>query len=87
LLSPLIGAVLAIAVYRGAYVAEAGSRAGAEPGLAGAFVAAPFVVLMFAQVGCAVGTYATDTDRARVMWAAGALVLLLVGLVAAFWLS
>ncbi|WP_133059025.1 MULTISPECIES: hypothetical protein [unclassified Nocardioides] len=84
-LSPLVGAVLVVAAYRLGYDAEAGSRAGAEPTLAGAWVAGPFVVLLCAQVSCAVGMYVTTSARARALCAAGAAGLLLVGLVR-FWL-
>ncbi|WP_243057492.1 hypothetical protein [Nocardioides sp. SR21] len=64
-LAPVVGTVLAVAVYRDAYAAEVGRYAGAEPGLAGLWVAGPLIVLVLAQIACALGMHVSTTERAR----------------------
>jgi hypothetical protein len=52
-LPPVATALLARFAYGAGYDAEAGSRAGAEPTMAGIFFATPFVLVALAQAGCA----------------------------------
>ncbi|GAB2857988.1 hypothetical protein [Nocardioides pacificus] len=68
-LAPVVGVVVVALIYRGTYESERGLYAGAEPALAGALVAAPFVVLALLQVGCALVITSSRSPRSR---AAGA---------------
>jgi hypothetical protein len=59
---------LAVAVYRDAYAAEAGRYAGAEPGLAGLLMAAPFVAVVVAQAACALAVSISTASQTRTAW-------------------
>ncbi len=67
-LAPVGGGVAVVVAYRTTYASEAGLYAGAEPGLAGALVATPFVALAMALLGCAVGSVADPSVRRRPAW-------------------
>ncbi|RYP82975.1 hypothetical protein EKO23_20380 [Nocardioides guangzhouensis] len=83
-LTPVVGMVLAIVVYRDAYSAEAGRYAGDEPALAGLWVAFPFVLLALVQASCAVGASVSKTTQARAAWTSAAIATTATGLLAAF---
>lgn len=81
--TPLVGVVLMIVVYRDVYAAEDGRYAGAEPALAGVFVATPFLFLVLMQVCCAAAAQLAATARNCAVCVSAALLLTLVGLVGA----
>lgn len=83
-LAPLVGILLVVAAYRAGYEAELGSRAGAEPEMAGVFVSLPFVTLAIVLAGCATATVLSSRAVHRRIWVAVAVALTLVGIVVAF---
>ena len=70
-LLPVVGMAATVAVYRDAYASEDGRYAGAEPGLAATWAAGPVILLLLAQLVCALGVHTATTPRGRIGWTAG----------------
>ena len=66
-LPPVATAVLAWLAHDAGYEAEAGTRAGAEPSVAGILFATPFVLVALTQAGCA--GFATLAVTSAQRWA------------------
>ena len=75
-----VTAAVAVAMYHVAEAAERGSRAGAEPVVAGVLVALPFVALSLLEAVCALWavTAGSRTVRTRSLWAASVVAGLVV---------
>jgi hypothetical protein len=85
-LPPAATAVLVWAAYRLGHDAELGSRAGAEPELAGVFVSLPFVFLMCFELGLALLTGFVETYAGRTYCLVGTTVGAMVVVAAVLWL-
>lgn len=85
-LPPAVVLALIVPAYRGAYAAEAGTRAGAEPAMAGIFAVAPLVTVLLVQLACA--GFALDRPPRGVRWClVGSTVAALVPALLAGWLT
>lgn len=84
-LPAVVTAGLTWTVYLLAADAERGSRAGAEPVMAGIFSAYPFFALLLLEVLCAISAEVSETrvGRTRSLWCATAGAVLVAGLVLA----
>ena len=85
-LPPAVVLALIVPAHRGAYAAEEGTRAGAEPAMAGIFAVAPLVTVLLVQLACA--GFALDLPPRGVRWClVGSTVAALVPALLAGWLT
>jgi hypothetical protein len=82
-LPAIVTAGLVPVMYTVAAETERGSRAGAEPVIAGILVAMPFVVLFLVDLGCACHAWGEDTRAARrqALWGMSVASVLIAALV------
>ena len=86
---PVVTAVLTWAMYATAAETERGTRAGAEPVLAGILVASPFFALLLLEVLCAISAAVSESGvgQRRSLWCATLGAALVAGLVLAVFVS